>query len=339
MQRLFDFTACEETEVAWSVYVTRRVPETGLELLRKNCETVDVYSGETAPGRGELLEGVRGRDGVLCLLSDQMDAEVMEAAGANLRVIANYAVGYDNIDVDAATGRGIAVTNTPGVLTETTADLAWALLFAAARRIPEADRYTRTGKWPGWGPMQMLGVDVTGATLGIVGAGRIGSAMARKSAGFGMSVLYHGHNDRPELERQLGARRAPLEEILKNSDFVSLHVPLTEQTHHLIGREELRWMKQTAVLVNTSRGAVVDEGALVEALREGQIFAAGLDVYEEEPELTPGLAELDNVVLTPHIGSGSRRTRAKMAQMAATGLITVLEGGRPENCVNPDVFG
>lgn len=324
--------------MAWSVYVTRRVPETGLELLRKNCETVHVYDGETGPPREELLEAVRGRDGVLCLLSDRMDTEVMEAAGPNLRVIANYAVGYDNIEVGAATARGIAVTNTPGVLTETTADLAWALLFAAARRIPEADRYTRTGNWPGWGPMQMLGVDVTGATLGIVGAGRIGSAMAHKSAGFGMSVLYHGHNHRPELERQLDARRVPLEELLAQSDFLSLHVPLTERTRHLIGRQELELMKETAVLINTSRGPVVDEQALVEALREGQIFAAGLDVYENEPELTPGLAELDNAVLTPHVGSGSRRTRAKMAEMAATGLITVLEGGRPENCVNPEVF-
>jgi lactate dehydrogenase-like 2-hydroxyacid dehydrogenase len=247
-------------------------------------------------------------------------------------------VGYDNIDVEAATERGIAVTNTPGVLTGTTADLAWALLFATARRITEADAYTRSGRWPGWGPLQMLGMEVSGRTLGVIGAGRIGSAMARRSVGFGMKVLYDAHNRCPELEDEIGARRLGREELLRKADFVSLHVPLTDETHHLIGPSELDMMKSSAVLINTSRGPVVDEEALVDALRRGSIFGAGLDVYEEEPQLTPALADLDNVVLTPHVGSGTRQTRSKMAEMAATSILTVLEGGEPENCLNPEVL-
>ena len=324
--------------MGWSIFVSRRLPEAGIDLLTKKCETVDIYPEETAPPRSELLRRVEDRDALLCLLSDDIDGEVMDAAGPALRVIANYAVGYDNIDVEAATERGIPVTNTPGVLTETTADLAWALLFAVSRRVAEADSYMREQEWPGWHPLQMLGMDITGRTLGIIGAGRIGSAMARKSAGFNMRVLYNAHHDRPELEEELGAELTSIDDVLRRSDFISLHVPLTEETHHLIGTAELKRMKETAVLVNTSRGAVVDESALLEALESGEIFGAGLDVFEYEPTLTEGLRELDNVVLTPHIGSASRATRSKMAEMAANSILTVLEDGQPENCVNPDVF-
>jgi len=333
------FTPRREVRVGWNVYVTREIPDAGLALLAGACERMDVHGGEGPPSREELLAGVKGRDGVLCLLSDRIDAEVLDAAGAGLKGVANYAVGYDNVDVGEATARGIPVSNTPGVLTETTADLAWALLFAAARRIAESDRLVRSGAWKGWGPKQMLGVDVHGKVLGIVGAGRIGCALARRSVGFGMRVLYHDAEARPELEAACGGRLVSLEELLAQADFVSLHVPLTDATRHLVGAPELKAMKATAVLVNTSRGPVVDEAALVEALRAGEIFAAGLDVYEDEPALATGLREAPNVVLAPHIGSGSVETRQKMAEMAATNLVAMLRGERPPNCVNPEVLG
>ena len=325
--------------MGWNVYVTRKLPKDGLDVLRRNCGTVEVFDGDAAIPRDGLLRAVRGRDGLVCLLTDRIDAAVMDAAGPQLRGIANYAVGCDNVDVAEATRRRIPVSNTPGVLTETTADLAWALMFAAARRIAESDRLVRGGRWRGWEPMQMLGVDVAGKTLGIVGAGRIGDAVARRAVGFRMRVLYHDEVARPELEKACGARRAALDELLREADFVSVHVPLTAATRHLIGAREFGLMRETAVLVNTSRGPVVDEAALVEALRAGRIFAAGLDVYEKEPQLAPGLAELDNVVLAPHIGSASRETRARMAVMAATNLVAMLRGERPENCVNPEVLG
>ena len=324
--------------MSWSVFVTRELPGPALERLRNSCDDLEVYRGEGAPSEQELLKGVEQREGILCLLSDTVGPRVMDRAGNRLKGIANYAVGYDIIDVEEATRRGIPVSNTPGVLTDTTADLAWALLFAAARRVAEADRFTRTGRWKGWSPTQMLGVDVSGATLGIVGTGRIGKAMARKSAGFGMNLLCFNRHDGPELERDYNAKKTGLKDLLGSSDFVSLHVPLTEKTHHLVGVRELGWMKETAVLINTSRGAVIDEAALVEALKNGELFGAGLDVYEEEPELSPGLADLDNVVLTPHIGSASRSTRSEMALMAAEDLLRMLDGRPPEHGVNPQVF-
>lgn len=324
--------------MGWNVYVTRQIPDAGLEMLRGACARVDVHEGETAPSRDGLLKAVRGRDGLLCLLSDRIDAAVMDAAGPSLKGVANYAVGYDNVDVAVATARGIPVSNTPGVLTETTADLAWALMVASARRIAESDSFVRSGRWQGWGPKQMLGVDIHGKTLGIVGAGRIGQALGKRAVGFSMKVLYCDVGRCAEMEKACGARRVPLEELLRESDFVSLHVPLTAETQHLIGKRQFELMKETAVLVNTSRGPVVDEAALVEALRSGRIFGAGLDVYEEEPKLKPGLAELENVVLVPHIGSGSVETRQKMAEMAAANLLAMLKGQRPENCVNPEVF-
>jgi glyoxylate reductase len=258
----------------------------------------------------------------------------MDAAGDELKVIANMAVGYDNIDVEAATERGITVTNTPGILEETTADTAFMLLLAAARRLGEAERFLRAGKWEAWGPKQFIGPDVWGKTLGIIGFGGIGQAFARRAKGFGMEILYTARSRKEEAEEELGARKAELDELLPESDFVSIHTPLTDETRHLIGEKELDSMKSTAVLVNASRGPVVDEAALAEALEKGSIFAAGLDVYEEEPKVYPKLLELENVVLAPHIGSASIETRDKMAETAAENLRAVLNNEDPPNSVN-----
>ncbi len=318
----------------FSVWVTRRIPQPGLDLLAGFCAIVDVEPEDRPVSRARLLEQVRGRDGVLCHLTDVIDEEVMEAAGPRCRVFANYAVGYNNIDVEAATRRGILVTNTPDVLTETTADLAWALLMAAARRIVESDRFLRSGRWDGWGPMQFLGQDVHGAVLGIVGAGRIGRAVARRAAGFDMRLLYTDPEPRPDMDA-LGARRVELPELLSASDFVSLHAPLTPATRHLIGRAELARMKPTACLINTARGPLIDEAALVEALAERRIAAAGLDVYEHEPRVAEGLTALDNVVCVCHIGSATLTTRTRMAEMAAGNMVAALEGRMPPHAVNP----
>lgn len=322
----------------WSIHVTRRIPQAGLTILEKAGAAVDVSPHDRSLTREELLAGVRGRDGVLCLLTDTIDETVMAAAGPRCRVLANYAVGFNNIDVAAATRRRILVTNTPGVLTEATADLTWAALFAIARRVAEGDRLVRAGRWDGWGPMQLLGQDVHGATLGIVGAGRIGAAVALRSIGFRMRVLYADGEQKPELER-IGARRVPIEELLRESDFVSLHVPLDATTRHLIDARALARMKPTACLINTARGPIVDEAALVEALRERRIAGAALDVYEHEPELTPGLTSLDNVVCIPHLGSATQATRNRMAVMAAENLVAALRGERPPNLVNPEALG
>jgi len=321
------------------VFVTREVPKGGLDILRTapDIERLDINLEDRVLSRQELLARVKGRDGVLSLLTDKIDAEVMDAA-RGCKVFANFAVGFDNIDIRAATERGILVTNTPGVLTDATADLAWALLFAVARRIVEADRFTREGKFKGWGPMMFLGGDVTGRTLGIVGAGRIGAAVARRSVGFKMTVLYHDPRPNPDMERETGARRVDLDTLLRESDFVSIHTLLNEETRHLIGKRELELMKPTAYLINTSRGPVIDENALVEALRTKRIAGAGLDVYEEEPKLAPGLAELDNAVLLPHIASATFWTRTRMAEMAATNLLAALRGQRPPNLVNPEAW-
>ena len=324
--------------MGWKVYVTRQIPDAGITMLRQACEVVDVNPEDRVLTHEELLAAVGGRDGVLCLLTDRIDAEVMDAA-KGCKVFANYAVGYDNIDVPAATERGIVITNTPGVLTEATADLAWALLFAVTRRVVQGDRYTREGKFKGWGPMLFLGGDITGRTLGIVGAGRIGQAVARRSIGFQMKVLYTDPSPRPELEKDIGARRMELDELLRESDFVSIHCLLNEETRHLMGKRELELMKPTAYLINNARGPIVDEKALVEALRQKRIAGAGLDVYEDEPELAPGLAELDNVVLLPHLGSASIATRTRMATLAAENLLAVLEGETPPNVVNPEALG
>src|SRR5829696_4195995 len=313
------------------VLVTREIPEAGLRLLEDFDVTVLF---ERPPERGELLEAVRGANGILPTVTEKMDAEVMDTAGDGLQIIANMAVGYDNIDVEAATERGVVVTNTPEVLNETTADTAFMLLLAAARRLGEAERLVRSGGWDAWGPKQLTGPDVWGKTLGVVGFGRIGQALARRARGFDMDLVYHDQYRNGDKERELGARYLDLEELLQTADFISVHTPLTPKTTHLIGAEELRRMKPEAVLVNTSRGPVVDEAALAEALADRRIFAAGLDVYENEPEVNPKLLELENVILAPHIGSASNETRDKMAILAAENVLAVLSGEGPKTPVS-----
>ncbi|MFW6150328.1 MAG: 2-hydroxyacid dehydrogenase [Chloroflexota bacterium] len=320
------------------VFVTRRIPQPGMAILEEECE-VEVNPHDRPLTHEETLEGVRGRDGLLCLLSDTIDEAVMDAS-PTLRVISNYAVGYNNIKVDEATHRKILVTNTPGVLTDTTADLTFGLLLAISRRVVEGDRFTRQGRFNGWGPMLLLGQDVHHATLGIVGLGRIGQAVAERASGFKMKILYTDmHRMSQEVERNLGAIFVTLDELLERSDFVTLHAPLVTETRHMIGEPELKKMKASAYLINAARGPLVDEQALLRALREGWIAGAALDVYENEPRLTPGLVELDNVVLVPHIGSASTATREKMATMAAENLVSGLRGERPGNLVNPEVLG
>ena len=321
------------------VLVTRVIPDAGLELVREACE-VDLWEDELPPPREELLRRVSGMDGLLSLLTDRVDDELLNAAGPQLRVVSNFAVGFDNIDVPALTRRGIPAGNTPGVLTETTADLAFALLMAAARRIPESVDYVRDGRWKTWGPMLLMGVDIHAATLGIVGFGRIGREMARRGRGFGMEVVYHDvHAAPPEEEAALGARRVEMDELLRISDFISLHVNLTDDTHHLIDADALRAMKPTAVLVNTSRGPVVDPAALEGALRDGEIFAAGLDVTEPEPlPADHPLVSLPNCIVVPHIASASRVTRDRMAEMAAANLLAGLRGEPLPTPINPEVY-
>jgi lactate dehydrogenase-like 2-hydroxyacid dehydrogenase len=315
------------------VLVSQPVPEAGLGVLRRQGIPFELNEEDRVLSKHELIARLAGKEGLLCLLTDRIDEEVIASTPA-LRGIATIAVGYDNIDVQAAARRGIPVSNTPGVLTETTADLAWALILAVARRIPEADRYTREGRFRSWGITLMAGGDVHGKTLGIVGAGRIGTAVAMRSSGFNMRVLYCSPEPNDQIERDLGAVRVDLARLLRESDFISLHVPLTPETRHLIGERELAMMKRSAYLINTSRGAVVDEAALVRALRERGIAGAGLDVYEREPELNQGLKELENAILLPHIGSASLETRARMAEMAAVNLAAMMRGARPPNCVN-----
>jgi len=313
------------------VLVTREIPEAGLQPLEDFDVTV---LSEAPPERDELLEAASGAEGVLSTVTEKIDGGFMDAAGDGLKVVANLAVGYDNVDVEAANKRGVIVTNTPGVLDETTADVAFMLLLAAARRLGESERVLRAGRWEWWGPKLFMGPDVWGKKLGIVGLGRIGQAVARRAKGFDMEILYYNRSRKEEAEQELGARYLGLDELLETADFVTIHTPLTEETQHLIGRTELEKMKSEAVLVNTSRGPVVDEDALADALAEGRIFAAGLDVYEEEPKVHPKLLELENAVLAPHIGSGSIETRNKMAALAAENLAAVLRGEQPKTPVN-----
>jgi glyoxylate reductase len=321
------------------IYVTRQIAQEALDLISEATE-MEVWGGELPPPYETLREKAGAADGLLTLLTDRIDSPLLETA-PGLKVISNLAVGYDNIDVVAATRRGIVVGNTPGVLTETTADLAFALLMAAARRIVEADNYTRQGRWRTWGPQTLLGQDIHGASLGIIGLGRIGVEMARRGRGFGMRILYYGpHRKSEALEKDLGAEyMADLKDLLSASDFISVHVPLTPSTEKLIGRAEFRLMKKTAVFVNTARGGIVDQEALYEALSSGTIFAAGLDVTAIEP-IPPDdpLLKLDNVIITPHIGSASFRTRKRMSLMAAENLLAGLRGEVPPHCVNPEAF-
>ena len=319
-------------------FVTRKVYPQAVAILQEDCvvdyrDTLEVADPET------LRKKLQHADGVVCQLTDAMTDELM-AAAPKLKVISQVAVGYDNVDVAAATARGIVVTNTPGVLTESTADLTFALLLGVARRVTEAERYLRAGKWKRWDIDLLAGIDLCGKTLGIIGMGRIGKAVARRAQGFSMRILYSSPNPLPENEAQeLRAQHVPLRMLLQNSDFVSVHVPYREATHHLIGIDELSIMKRGAFLVNTSRGPVVHEAALVAALEEGMLSGAGLDVFEEEPKVHEGLLSRGDVVLLPHIGSATVATRTRMCTLAAENCVAVLKGERPKNPVNPSVLG
>ncbi|MDP3879137.1 MAG: D-glycerate dehydrogenase [Dehalococcoidales bacterium] len=326
--------------MTYVVYITRKVFPEALDIIGRVAE-VKLWESDAAIPYETLLEQVKNIDGLLCMLSDRVDAGVLDAA-PRLKVVANYAVGFDNIDVAKATEKGIPVGNTPGVLSETTADLAFALLMAAARRIAESDAYTRRGQWRTTAdPRLMIGQDVHHSTLGIIGMGRIGAEVARRGNGFQMDVLYHNRTRRPDVEKELGVEYvATLPELLRRSDFVSLNVPLTGDTRQMIGAAELAVMKPTAVLVNTARGPVVDQKALYQALKSGQIAAAALDVFEREPiPADDPLLTLDNVVFTPHIGSASIATRTRMAVMAAENIVAGLQGKKLPTCVNPEVYG
>lgn len=320
------------------VFVTRMIRDQGLDLVKEFCE-VDLWSDELPPPRPALLERVRGMDGLLTLLTDRVDDELLDAAGAQLRVVSNHAVGVDNVDIAACTRRGIPVGNTPGILTDATADFAFALLLAAARRVVEADAYVRQGRWKTWGPSILLGADVAGATLGIIGYGRIGRAMAQRAAGFNMRILVNDPNPIPEAE-QNRVQAVDLDALLRQSDFISLHTPLTPETRGLIGADELAKMKPSAILINTARGPVVDQQALYEALKARRIAAAALDVTDPEPlPLDSPLLALDNLVIAPHIASASYASRDRMAYLAAQNLIAGLKGERLPHCVNPEVYG
>ncbi|HUW48426.1 MAG TPA: glyoxylate reductase [Patescibacteria group bacterium] len=319
------------------IYVTRELPERGLNIIRQHFET-EVWPEYAPPPKKTIIEKAKNVDALATLLSDKIDAEVYNAA-PKLKIVSQLAVGFDNIDLAEATKRGIYVTNTPEVLTDTTADFAWALLMAVARRVVEADKYVRTGQWKvGWHPAMLTGRDVFGTTIGIVGAGRIGYAMAKRALGFDMKVLFYDVIPRPEIEK-LGAKKVDLTTLLRQSDFVTIHVPLMKETHHFINEEKLRLMKKTAYIINNSRGPVVDEKALHAALKEGWIAGAGLDVFEQEP--TPAdnpLLKFDNVVVAPHISSASLDTRAKMSEMVADNLVSFFQGKQPPNLVNLDVM-
>lgn len=319
-------------------YITRMLPERGLNVIKKYFD-IEIWQEYGPPPRNVLLEKAKDVDVLVTLLSDKIDTEVFNAA-PRLKIISQLAVGFDNIDLQEATKRGIYVTNTPEVLTDTTADFAWTLLMAVARRVVEADKYVRTGQWKvAWHPAMMQGRDVYGATIGIVGAGRIGYAMAKRATGFGMKILFYDVISRPEMEKDFGAKKVDLETLLKESDFVSIHVPLMKETHHLMNSDRLKLMKKTAYLINNSRGSVIDEKALYEALKQGKIAGAGLDVFEQEPTPTENpLLKLDSVVVAPHISSASYETRSKMSEMVAENLISYIEGKKPPNLVNVEVM-
>jgi len=320
------------------VYVTRRLPQPALDIIRPIADFTLWDREDVPPSREVLLREVTQVDGLLSLLTDRIDGEVMDAA-PRLRVVSNFAVGFDNIDIPAATQRRIVVTNTPEVLTETVADFAFCLMLAAARRLVEGDRYARDGKWKTWEPLLLAGQDMYRATLGLIGLGRIGSAVARRAKGFEMRVMYYDPFRREDLEQSLQIEYRPFTYVLRQADFISVHVPLSEQTRHLIGRDQFSMMKPTAVFVNTSRGPVVDQQALAEALAARRIFAAGIDVFEREPVPTDDpLLAMGNAIVAPHIASASIPTRIRMATLAAENLVAVLQGKRPPNPVNPEVL-
>ena len=319
------------------VYVTREIPQQNIDELRKHF-TVEVNAEDRALTKTELKEKAKGQDAIVSLITDTIDGELLDAAGPQLKIVANYAVGFNNFDVAAGTQRGVILTNTPGVLDDATATHTMALLLATARRLVEADHYVRAGKWKGWKPMLLIGMDVDGGTLGIAGLGRIGANVARKAKGFGMKIIYSDVRRNEQLEKELGATYVNKETLLKESDFVTLHVPLLPETHHYISEKELKLMKKTAILINACRGPVVDEKALLNALRQKQIWGAGLDVFENEPEIVAGLTDLDNVIVVPHIASATNQTRIAMGEIAVNNVIKVLNGQPPDTCVNPEVL-
>jgi len=321
-----------------AVLVTRGVPEAVRRHLAERCQ-LEVWEGQGVMPRAELLDRVAGKAGLVAMLTDRVDGELLDRAGPELRVVANYAVGHDNLDLEACTARGVLATNTPDVVTEATADLAWALLLAAARRVAEGDRFLRARRPWIWGPEFFLGFEVHGKALGVIGLGRIGRAVARRAAGFAMPVLYTARRRlEPDEEAALGVAWRELDQLLAEADFVSVHTGLSPATRHLVGPEQLARMKPTAVLVNTARGPIVDEAALAAALGDGRLGAAGLDVFEREPEGHPGLLELDNVTIVPHLGTATLETRVAMGMTAAANVLAALEGRRPPNLLNPEVL-
>lgn len=320
-----------------NIYITRSIPEQTIAELRKTCD-VEVNPHDRALTREELMNAVKGRDAVITLLTDNVDAEILDAAGPQCKIIANYAVGFNNFNLDAATKRGVIMTNTPGVLDKATATHAWALLLAAAKRISESERYVREGKWKGWSPMTFIGQDVDGKTLGIAGLGRIGTMFARKAAAFDMKVIYTNEQRNLDFEKEYGATFVDKETLLKESDFLSIHLPLTPETKYYIGAKELSQMKPSAILINAARGPLVNEKELVEALRNKVIWGAGLDVFEDEPKLAEGLDQLDNVVIVPHIASATLETRLAMGKIVTDNVLAVLNGKAPITCINPEVL-
>lgn len=319
------------------IFLTRQLPDESMSRLADASE-LTVNPHDRYLSKSEIIEGIRQVDGFLCLLTDTIDADILDA-NPNLKVVANYAVGFNNVDVSAATDRKIPVTNTPGVLTDSTADMAWALLMSAARRVAEGDRFVRTKQWAGWGPLQFLGTEVTGSTLGLIGMGRIAQAVAQRAVGFNMPVIYWNRTRLSSADEQrLDVQYREFDEVFRESDYVSVHVALCEQTKHMIGAKQFDAMKSSAILINTARGPVVDESALVTALQSGTIGAAALDVYENEPQLEPALYEMENVVIAPHLGSATIATRTKMGNMAVENCLAACSGRRPPNLVNPEIY-
>ncbi|USG99716.1 D-glycerate dehydrogenase [Thermococcus argininiproducens] len=322
------------------VFITRQIPENGIKMIERYYE-IDLWKDQREPPKDVLLEKITDVDAIVTLVTDKVDKELLDNA-SKLRIITQYAVGYDNIDLEEATKRGIYVTNTPGVLTDATADLAFALLLTSARRVVEADQFVRSGEWKrsavGWHPLMFLGYGLKGKTLGIIGFGRIGQAVARRAKGFGMKIIYYSRRRKLKAEKEIGAEYVDFETLLEESDFISLHVPFTDETHHMIGEKELKIMKPTAILINTARGPVVDTKALIKALQEGWIAGAGLDVFEEEPYYNEELFKLKNVVLAPHLGSATHEAREGMAELVAKNLIAFAKGEIPPNLVNKDVI-
>ena len=320
-----------------NVYITRMIPQETIDELKK-LHDVEVNELDRALTREELLKAVKGRDAIISLLTDTIDGDVLDSAGPQCKIVANYAVGFNNFDLKAATERGVVMTNTPGVLDDATATHAWALLLTTARRISESERYVRDGKWEGWAPMAFIGQDVDGKTLGVAGLGRIGKKFAKKGIAFDMDIIYTNEHRDLAFEKEFNARFVDKETLLKESDYLSLHLPLLADTKHYIGENELGKMKPTAILINAARGPLIDEKALVQALKNKVIFAAGLDVFEDEPKLAPGLVELENAVIVPHIASATIQTRLAMGKIAINNVISVLNCEAPQTCINPEVL-